>query len=334
MVNLIELAHIVDVIDSFGSPAVATRALRSANLSRDILGSRAGFIPYASVAVLAESAARSLGERHLGVYVGRKFDYNSYDGYAEYVLSAPCLGTALKRAHHALPLIHPGSDLSLDMEGTDVTIGFSGRVESVLGYRHIREGTLFVIVQAFNHFLGSDWHPQRLEIAVADARARSLLEEFMGSPLRTGAPFSALVFEASELRAPNPIPESERSTVTLREVRARMAPPIPEKTADALVHLFRAEHACADLTQERAARLLNVGPRTLQRELRSEGTSFREIRNREMHERARALLVESALTIDDVARSLGFDEPNSFRRAFHKWTGCSPGDYRRRHGVV
>jgi AraC-like DNA-binding protein len=47
-----------------------------------------------------------------------------------------------------------------------------------------------------------------------------------------------------------------------------------------------------------------------------------------VEERARALLAEPDLAIDDVARSLGYSEPNSFRRAFRKWTGLSPGSYR------
>ncbi|MEM8957628.1 MAG: AraC family transcriptional regulator ligand-binding domain-containing protein [Pseudomonadota bacterium] len=328
MVNLIELAHVVDVLDSIGARSVATKALGAADLNRDMLLSGEGYIPYASMAVMLEAAARALGERHLGVHIGRRFDYNIYGGYSDYVLSAPYLGAALARARRALPLIHPGSDLSLRVEGRNVTIAFSTSVASVLGYRHITEGSLFVIAQAFHHFLGPSWHPLWLEISVEDDGARSLLEEFMQSPLRVGAPHTALVFDKADLRARNPHENDLSRVSTFQEVVAGMSPPIPLTTADALLHLFRLRRAGADFTQDSAAEHLMVGTRTLQRDLRSENTSFREVKARHLTERARALLAESDLSVDAVARSLGYSEPNSFRRAFQKSTGLSPRDFR------
>lgn len=44
----------------------------------------------------------------------------------------------------------------------------------------------------------------------------------------------------------------------------------------------------------------------------------------------RALLAEPDISIDEVARSLGYCETNSFRRAFRKWTGLPLGTYRSR----
>jgi len=62
--------------------------------------------------------------------------------------------------------------------------------------------------------------------------------------------------------------------------------------------------------------------------LKSEGTSFREVRDQFIAARARALLSNSEASIDEIARSLGYLEPNSFRRAFRKLNGLSPRVYR------
>ena len=75
---------------------------------------------------------------------------------------------------------------------------------------------------------------------------------------------------------------------------------------------------------------LFIGPRKLQRALKAESTSFREVRERFLEARARALLAEPDISIDAVARSLGYTETNSFRRAFRKWTGLPLGTYRSR----
>jgi AraC-like DNA-binding protein len=73
-----------------------------------------------------------------------------------------------------------------------------------------------------------------------------------------------------------------------------------------------------------------MGRRKLQRVLKAEGTSFRDIRERFLETRARALLAEPNLTIQEIAHSLGYSEVNSFRRAFRQWTGLSPNAYRSR----
>ena len=61
-----------------------------------------------------------------------------------------------------------------------------------------------------------------------------------------------------------------------------------------------------------------------------EGTSFREVKATFIETRARELLAESDLGLDEIARSLGYREPNSFRRAFRTWMGLSPRAYRAR----
>ena len=71
-----------------------------------------------------------------------------------------------------------------------------------------------------------------------------------------------------------------------------------------------------------------MGRRTLQRALKTEGTSFREIRMRFIEARARTLLLESDLDVAAIARALGYDEPNSFRRAFRGWSGQTPDAFR------
>ena len=274
-VNLVELVHVVEVLDRMSAPSVATKALRAADMTRDMLLAGPGYIPYPAVAVTLETAARTLGERHLGVHVGRQFDYKAYSGYADYVLSAPTLGEALARASRALPLIHPGSEVTLQVRGSHAALAFTSRLETVVGYRHIAEGSLFVILQAFTNFLGDDWRPLWLEIDTEDAGAQSLLEEFMQSQLRLGTRQTALVFDMADLAATNPHHVDVATATTIHDVAARVCLQVPTTTSNALLHLFRVRKATAEFTQERAAQLLTIGSRTLQRELQSEGTCFR-----------------------------------------------------------
>ena len=73
---------------------------------------------------------------------------------------------------------------------------------------------------------------------------------------------------------------------------------------------------------------LGMSDRTLQRRLRDEGTSFREILDDTRHYLARELLRNTRFPLADVATQLGFAEPSAFYRAFRKWEGCTPGQFR------
>ena len=79
---------------------------------------------------------------------------------------------------------------------------------------------------------------------------------------------------------------------------------------------------------ERVAAALAMSPRTLQRRLREEGTSYADLLDRFRHRMAVALLEDREIAIYEVAYLLGYAEPSTFYRAFRRWTGSSPREHR------
>ena len=79
------------------------------------------------------------------------------------------------------------------------------------------------------------------------------------------------------------------------------------------------------------ARVLAMSPRTLQRRLRSEGTSFQDVLGQTRYSLARHYLGRTELPNDDVAFLLGYVQTRSFLRAFSDWAGETPGQFRRRN---
>lgn len=73
---------------------------------------------------------------------------------------------------------------------------------------------------------------------------------------------------------------------------------------------------------------LHMSGRTLRRRLACEGTSFREILDDSRNELAKGYLRETRLSIAEVGGLLGFEDAANFRRAFRRWNGCSPQDFR------
>lgn len=79
---------------------------------------------------------------------------------------------------------------------------------------------------------------------------------------------------------------------------------------------------------ESVASSLGLSPRTLARRLDAQGMSYRELRDEARRRLAVKHLLEG-VSIDEIAIRLGFSEGSSFHRAFKRWTGLTPSEYRR-----
>ena len=92
-------------------------------------------------------------------------------------------------------------------------------------------------------------------------------------------------------------------------------------------HLASSLPGSTDVGEVAAA--LHMSGRTLQRRLEQEGTRFGEVLDRARLDRARRLLADPSVTLTDVAYRVGFADLATFSRAFRRWTGKPPGQWRR-----
>jgi AraC-like DNA-binding protein len=92
-------------------------------------------------------------------------------------------------------------------------------------------------------------------------------------------------------------------------------------------HVARSLPAAADVVE--VAHAMHMSPRTLQRRLEQEQTRFTEVLDRARLDEARRLLADPEAKLADVAFRLGFSDLATFSRAFKRWTGLPPGQWRR-----
>lgn len=140
-------------------------------------------------------------------------------------------------------------------------------------------------------------------------------------------------FAAGDLQAP--VVQTER---TVREfLRGAPANFIvkyrnPRSLSSHLRRRLRHGPAGFSLGLATAAAELGISPATLRRHLEAEGTSFRLLKDGLRRDLAIRLLQQTPeRSVPDIAMAAGFAEPSAFHRAFQKWTGTTPGDFRQRH---
>lgn len=81
------------------------------------------------------------------------------------------------------------------------------------------------------------------------------------------------------------------------------------------------------------ADVLCASPRTISRRLQKESTTFQEIKDRVRRELADRLLLTTELPISVIAERVGFWEPADFSRAYVRWTGVTPSEFRIHHNL-
>jgi len=169
---------------------------------------------------------------------------------------------------------------------------------------------------------------------VRPARNRELFESHFGCRVRFGRARNALVFRDGDLDLPFVTYNLDLlSAVQGRlesELEARSAPPeLREQVKETLKRSLAGKRP----TLGDVAREMCVSARTLQRRLTDAGSTFQEVVEETRHELARHYLGQSAIELNEAAYLLGYEDANSFFRAFRAWEGTSPGQYRSALGV-
>lgn len=170
--------------------------------------------------------------------------------------------------------------------------------------------------------------PKRVELARAKV-PRAAFEKHFGCPVASGAKRNLLVFDVADLDRPfathNP------------EILALVAPQLEAEVAEQLRQLSVREQVKATLKRTLAgqrpdlavvARELRTSTRTLQRRLTAEQVTFQQLVAEARRELAKHYLEHAALELNETAYLLGYEDANSFFRAFQQWEGTTPGAWR------
>jgi AraC-like DNA-binding protein len=150
---------------------------------------------------------------------------------------------------------------------------------------------------------------------------------FFGSKPRFDAQQYALAFPASLLDRSVRTANRELRKMLQDSVSAYWALEQPSIT-HAVTRLLRARVVFPGTSLEEIAGEFSMQPRTLNRRLRQEGKTFRELVNEARFEVARQLLGGTRMDITDVALALGYADTSGFTHAFQRWSGVAPSEWR------
>jgi AraC-like DNA-binding protein len=153
-------------------------------------------------------------------------------------------------------------------------------------------------------------------------------ERVLGFPVRFGQSTTRIVFERRILDEPQLHADVEVERVLEgqadRRLRALSAASVSARVRAPVEQQYGGNRP----SMNHVARRMWLSSRSLRRRLRAEGVTYEEVAQDAVAELARRLLQDPATTIQQVAARLGFSEASAFHRAFKRWIGLTPTEFR------
>ena len=179
--------------------------------------------------------------------------------------------------------------------------------------------------------LGENFRPVQMKFQHSPPDYVYKYHQIFQAPLLFNQEKSAIVFPKEYLDMPNPNPQpyvkgvlARHADILEREIEKNKL--FQDKVRK--IVLRRLESGSVNL--EMIAKELNVSSRSIYRKLRSENISYKDLLSEVRKQLALDYLKEASLSINDISFKLGFSESSAFHRAFKRWFGAKPGQYRRR----
>lgn len=286
-------------------------------------------IDYFNLWVGLEQAA---GKEELPLMIGQAISVEAFDPPIFASLCSPNLNTALKRLAKFKPLIGPMTmDVNIKQQQTYVTLecyGYTDQIPHSLGASELVFFTQLARLATRKNIV-----PMILELPQLPKNNRPF-ENYFGHPIRPGKAvricFSALdaarpfltedatMWDFFEAGLKQRLSDLETETTTKQRVKSALLEMLPSGQS----------------TIEETASRLAMSKRTLQRQLNQESSSYKDVLNSTRQALAEHYLARSMISPPEISFLLGYQDNNSFLRAFKGWTGTTPGDYRSGHQDV
>lgn len=280
--------------------------------------------------VLSNAQSMS-GEPDFGLHLGQQLLPSSHGPLGHLVLSSSNVITALESFADFLPVRIPFSSVHISLDEHWLYSSLTLKIETEPAVQRILHECFALMIQSVvESVLGREMQDARIAFAHDKPEYHQLYGEYLHSPVQFSSDKCTFLIPAEVAKTPNASgsPEAYALAQNICLGILEQMPASDLSTADRVRRLILSS-PMGSLTASDVARAMFITKRTLQRRLDREGFCYRDITEKLLSELAIRHLGESAHTVESIAVLLGYFDTAAFRKAFRRWYGQSPTDYRR-----
>ncbi|WP_424929010.1 AraC family transcriptional regulator ligand-binding domain-containing protein [Amaricoccus tamworthensis] len=245
------------------------------------------------------------------------------------IKTAPTLRASLERVERYWRVVTDTAVYTLDQSSDPALLVFEARTghHPVLDFRN--EGALAGLARNMYRFVESGLVLEHVAFRHACRSDPGRYADLFGCPVRFDADRNAIALRSSMLDLPNRLGDAAVSDFLTAHLETEIGP-LTHDTSIRADLLRRLTPALSNGLPQAAdiARDMGMSERTLYRRLSDEGLTFRDVLTEAQSSLAQELLRESRSSIAEIAFLTGFSEQSTFSRAFKRWVGQAPAQYR------
>lgn len=302
--------------------------LTAAEIERSVLENADGRIPHAAMMHLWQLALTITGAPDLGLDLAIVAPVESFEIHGYALLSSPTLRDAYRRSCRYQRLIHEVTDLTFE----------EGEQEGVLQHalpdgrpvpRHPAEFLATLWIRLGRLIAGTEWTPNLVCFAHEAPTDTTAHVSLFQAPIQFASGRTAMHIPNAILDLVNAKADATLVAILDSYATTLLAHAPSTATVSGRVRAQLVDALQSGIpTAEEIARSLHMSVRTLHRSLQQEETTFRALLNQLRQEQAAKYLANTNISIAEVGFLLGFTELSSFYRAFKRWTGVTPAEFR------
>ena len=330
LVNIAWIHPFLEILAEVGAPY--DQILRKANLPTLAVDDGSALVPTDKVYRFVYLAAQASRLPDLGLRAGCRVDIEPMLPTPEHYWSRPgvfrtlesFINVNLESSTSSEVWIEAGSDKERTLE-----LFYSG----TFGGEHpafpiVEQFMIALMVRFVRAAVGPGWNPRRVDLR-ADSIPQRAIEELVGeAEVRCAQTRTSLLFPSRSLvTRVEPFPEPD-SYVWKRHRESLEKWKQGDELAASLRLVLGSYLPDGSPGISLAAKLAGTTVRTLQRRLAAQNTTYTQLLDELRHDLAIYLLRDPKREAADISRELGYRDPAILTRAFRRWTGQTPSQYR------
>ena len=289
-------------------------------------------ISFIKVGQLLKLCVKHTGIPHFGLLVGQHAGPDSLGRLSEFAIHSPNVESALQNMILHLCIHDRGGIPTLTMNNALTIMRY-------VIYQALQEGGSQICMIAITNICnimralcGETWAPSQVMFTHSQPDDIHPYTSFFNSKVIFNADANALVFPDRWLRKPILGADPQQYNALVQEmttIKSQMNIDLLEQIRSLMYPLI----VSGKCSEEQLAQILSIHPRTLNRRLKEQKTTFRSLDAEIRYDISKQLLTESKTTILGISIILGYADASIFTRAFRRWSGITPKAWRTQNGI-
>jgi len=285
--------------------------------------------PYAKVRELWEQAILLSKDPCLGLRMAKYWHPSDFHALGYAWLASPTLKEALLRASRYFRIVSTDPEelrLEEDAQGYRFVIDTDNVQQRAMDEEYDVMVTL--IVDMCRVSSRSDINPLKVELQRMEPECAQSFEDYFKCPIVFCVEQNVVHFAKAQIEKPLPTANHDMLIATDKIATDYLAQLNRHDIVVQVKSKLIEQLSSGGVTQQSIADALHMSTRNMQRRLKGEGTSFKLVLEKTRKDLAEKYIRSSSLSINEITFMLGFSEPANFTRAFKRWNGLPPSEYR------